>query len=99
MKLFTRVLVFILHATCLCKNGNVYTKMELFRRKHIEDQQELRLGIMLQRRPADPLSLILNGRFDAKTENKQENEQKTQKTVEIMIHGICIHNDEENLKC
>ena len=72
--------------------------MELFRRKHTEDQDELRLGIMLQGRPADPLSLILNEKFDAKTETEQDNEQKTQKKVGIMIHGICVCNDEENPK-
>ena len=72
--------------------------MELFRRKHTEDQDELSLGIMLQGRPADPLSLILNEKFDAKTETEQDNEQKTQKKVGIMIHGICVCNDEENLK-
>ena len=71
--------------------------MEMFRRKHTENQHELRLGIMLQQRPADPLSLILNEKFDTKTETEHEN-QKTQKKVGIMIHGICVYNDEKNLK-
>ena len=47
--------------------------MEMFRRKHTENQHELRLGIMLQQRPADPLSLILNEKFDTKTETEHEN--------------------------